>query len=166
MKLSKETKAAIFKEFEDFQKSVASNKEGQYGDGKNRDALGQFYTPPELTIRMIEKFDNLDDDILDPTAGSGNLLAACIVAGADPKRIYANELDADICEKILRPRLNGLGVPDENIHVGDALNEDCLKIWSDGYEYKNGIVYVYGKKPSKFGKAYMGIDKSKVKVLK
>lgn len=166
MKLSEETKAAIFKEFEDFQKSVASNKEGQYGDGKNRDALGQFYTPPELTIRMIEKFDSLDDDILDPTAGSGNLLAACIVAGADPKRIYANELDADICEKILRPRLNGLGVPDENIHVGDALNEDCLKIWSKDYLYKDGKVTVCGKRPMWFGNNLVGIDKSKVKMLR
>lgn len=163
MTLSEETKQAIQKEFDDFLKSVNGD---QYGNSDKRDELGQFYTPPELCCRMIEKFDDLDDDILDPTAGSGNLLAACIIAGADPKRIYANELDANICNNILRPRLNKLGVPDCNIHIGDALNEDCLTLWSDGYKYEDGKVTICGKRPMKFGNSLVGIDKSKVKILK
>lgn len=166
MILSEKTKQSIQDEFDSFLKTVEANKEGQYGDGSRRDELGQFYTNPTLCAQMIEKFDSVEDDILDPTAGSGNLLAACIMAGADPKRIYANELDAEICEKILRPRLSKLGVPDSNIHVGDALNSDCLKLWSDKYEYKNGAVFIDGKRVSKFGKMYMGLDSKTTKILK
>lgn len=171
MKLSEDVKQKINEEFEEFMKWCNERfSNGQYGNmsDEKRDELGAFYTPPELCIKMIEKFDNLDDDILDPTAGSGSLLAACIIAGADPKRVYANELDADICNDVLKPRLmkKQLGVPEMNIHVGDALNEDCLKLWSDEYEFKNGQVRIAGKMPGKLGSSYYGIDKSKVKILK
>lgn len=169
MTLSEETKRKIEEEYESFLRECNEKfSNGLYGDNSDeeRQEKGQFYTPPALTIRMIEKFDDLDDDILDPTAGSGALLAACIIAGADPKRVYANELDESICSNVLKPHLMKLGVPEENIHVGDALNELCLKLWSKDYEYKNGKVYIAGKLPSKFGNAIVGIDKTKVKVLR
>ena len=58
----------------------------QYGTKtkEERQKLGQFFTPPELSIQMIEKYDDLNGTILDPTVGCGGLLAACIIAGADP----------------------------------------------------------------------------------
>lgn len=39
----------------------------QYGTltVKERKNLGAFYTPPNLVIKMIEKFQDLDDDIVD-----------------------------------------------------------------------------------------------------
>lgn len=100
----------------------------QYGSNtlKERQALGQFYTPPELSIRMIEKFDDLEGKILDPTIGAGGLIAACIMAGANPKKCYGIELDKDILEKITIPRLKALGVPKKNLRWGNALNSDCL----------------------------------------
>lgn len=165
MTLSEETKRKIEEEFNDFIARVGD----QYGNNslEERAALGQFYTPPSLCISMLEKFDSLEnDDVLDPTSGSGNLLCAAIIAGADPKRVYANELDSNICENVLRPRLEALGVPSENIHIGDALNEDCLKLWSKEYEFKDGKVFIAGKRPMKMGSMYCGIDRSKVKVLK
>ena len=97
-------------------------KDKMYADKTlaERQDFGQFFTPPELTIKMLEKFTSLDDDILDPCCGSGNLLAAAIMAGADPKRVYGIELDAEI-HKIAVERLGKLGVPEKNIICGNCL---------------------------------------------
>lgn len=138
MQLTKEQKEAIIKEYNDFQSHIQD--EYNNNSREKRDELGQFYTPPELTIQMIEMFECSQEELLtkticDPTAGSGNLLAACIVGGANPDNIYANEYDEGVVESILRPRLNKLGVPNKNIHVGDAFNDDCLTVWSDDYKY-------------------------------
>lgn len=89
---------------------------------KNVRISGQYFTPPELTIRMIEKFTNLEGTILDPTAGCGGLIAACIIAGADPVKCYAIEIDEEIYE-LCKQRLCKLGVPDKNIKLGDALEK-------------------------------------------
>ena len=43
-------------------------------DTKERKKMGQFFTPAELVIKMIEKFDNLDGTFLDPCAGSGRFV--------------------------------------------------------------------------------------------
>lgn len=72
---------------------------------------------------MLEKFDSLEGNILDPTSGCGGLLAACVIAGADPCRVFGIELDADIV-KISQERLSRLGVPTTNIRVGDALKQE------------------------------------------
>ena len=97
-------------------------KDKMYADKTlaERQDFGQFFTPPELTIKMLEKFTSLDDDILDPCCGSGNLLAAAIMAGADPKRVYGIELDAET-HKIAVERLGKLGVPEKNIICGNCL---------------------------------------------
>ena len=118
MKLDEETKQNIINEFEQW-------KQKTYGNltDKQRKELGAFHTPPLLTIKMIEKFDDLEGNILDPTAGSGNLIAGCILAGADPKLCYANELDPSIY-KVLVERLTSLGVPKENITMMDVLSPE------------------------------------------
>lgn len=111
-----------------------------YGDKslEERKKLGAFFTPPEITIKMIEKFDTLENKtILDPTCGSGNLLAACIIAGANPKLVYGNEFDPTFV-KICQERLGKLGVPYYHIHQGDALKKECLDInnFKEGWAYK------------------------------
>ena len=76
---------------------------------------------------MLEKFDSVKDkDILDPTCGAGGLLAACILAGADPKRIYGIELDPEVLE-IARKRLGKLGVPSSNLILGNALDPESYE---------------------------------------
>ena len=97
-------------------------KDKMYADKSlaERQDLGAFFTPPELTIKMLEKFQDLNDDILDPCCGAGGLLAAAIMAGADPKRVYGIELDAEI-HKIAVERLGKLGVPEKNIICGNCL---------------------------------------------
>ena len=119
---------------------------------KERQEFGQFFTPPELTIQMIEKFDNLDGTILDPTCGCGGLLAACILAGADPNKCYGIELDPDILE-LARERLGKLGVPKYNLHLGNALNDECYDNFNDKYSYdpKTDTVKVKGDNGFRFG---------------
>ena len=88
---------------------------------EERQKLGQFATPPQLTIKMLEKFDSLDGNVLDPCLGAGNLIAAAIIAGADPSKCYGIELDP-VVHKVAQLRLSKLGVPPCNIVQGDALD--------------------------------------------
>lgn len=122
MKLTEEQKQNITDEYNQW-------KDKQYA-GKTleqRKELDAFFTPPELTIQMIETFDSIENkSILDPTSGAGGLIAACIIAGADPKLCYCNELDEDIL-KICKERLIPMGVPEENIHQGNALDPRCIE---------------------------------------
>ena len=122
MILANEQTENIKKEFENWRNSMYGNK-----TLKERQDLGAFFTPPELTIRMIEKFQDLDDDILDPCCGSGQLLIGCIMAGADPKRCYGIELDPEI-HKIAVERLGKFGVPEKNIICGNALNSKTYQL--------------------------------------
>ena len=122
MILSEETKAAIQAEYDEWKDSQYSGK-----DKKERQTKGQFFTPPALTIKMLEKFDTLEDkDILDPTAGAGGLIAAAVIAGANPRRCYCIELDPDIAE-ICKKRLAKLGVPERHVKVANALDQDSYK---------------------------------------
>ena len=79
MTLTEEVKQRIIEDYE-------SCKDSMYGKltDKERKALGAFYTPPNLVIKMIEKFNDLEGDICDPCVGAGLLLSGCIIAGADP----------------------------------------------------------------------------------
>lgn len=92
-------------------------------DKAERQKRAAFFTPPVLSIRMAEKFDDVKDkDILDPAAGAGGLLVVMIMCGADPNRVYGIELDPEIA-KVCRTRLAKLGVPRHHIHVGNALDK-------------------------------------------
>lgn len=115
MKLTDEQINAIKNEYSQW-------KDRMYADRtlSERKDFGQFFTPPELSIKMLEKFESSDGTILDPCCGAGNLLAAAIFAGFKPENIYGIELDHDILQ-IAIERLSLLGVPKDNLHVGDAL---------------------------------------------
>lgn len=116
MKLSEEVKQKILETLPKYTKYAATDK-------KSRQTRGQFFTPPELVVKMIEKFSNLDGEVFDPCAGSGNLIIGAIIAGADPKKCYANEIDPGQYE-ILKNNLMEFGVPEENILKFDALGND------------------------------------------
>lgn len=110
----------------------------QYGTKtkEERQKLGQFFTPPELSIQMLEKYNDLNGNILDPTAGCGGLLAAAVIVGADPRKCFGIEFDPETVA-LCRERLAKLGVPRMNIHVGDALLDDSY----DFEEVPNTLIY-------------------------
>ena len=94
---------------------------------------------------MIERFevDSLaGQKILDPTAGSGNLLAACLIAGADSDKVFGNELDKTMlnsCRRRLNKICRELGKPEipyHHLHQGDATDPRCLTIFSSAYKWK------------------------------
>ena len=120
MTLTEEQKQRIIEDYE-------SCKDTMYGKltDKERKALGAFYTPPNLVIKMIENFNDLEGALCDPCVGAGLLLSRCIIAGADPKKCYGIELDAGQAE-LCRNRLEQYGVPRENIVTGDCLDN---KTW-------------------------------------
>lgn len=110
-----------------------------------RKQLGQVYTPSRVCIQMIESF-NCDTlagkNILDPTCGSGNLLIACLIAGADVDKLYGNDYDSDVvalcvkrinraCEILNKPYIN-----EWQIHQGNALNDFSLTYFGPDYLQK------------------------------
>ena len=118
---------------------------------EKRKELGQFYTPGKLCIQMIEKFDcdSLSNkNILDPTRGSGNLLIACLIAGADSDKLFGNEYDSvavDLCRKRLNrccDILNKPHIKDYQIHQGNALGKWCLTDFSEEYLTKFDTQYI------------------------
>lgn len=115
MKLTDEQINAIKNEYSQWKGNMYANR-----TLSERKDFGQFFTPPELSIKMLEKFESSDGTILDPCCGAGNLLAAAVFAGFKPNNIYGIELDPDILQ-IAIERLSLLGVPKDNLHVGDAL---------------------------------------------
>lgn len=132
MKLSTEIKELIRKEYNEFKDSMYVGK-----SLKERQELDQFFTPPEISIRLIEELSDLSGNILDPTCGSGNLLAACLIAGADPDKVFGNDYDAimvDECRKRLQ-RINP-AVKDWQIHRGDATQVRCLNDFSPAYTFE------------------------------
>lgn len=139
MTLSKETKEMITQEYESFKTYMYANSPKEI-----RDQLGQFFTPAAVVIEMLKKLpaDALDGNVLDPTAGSGNLLAACLIAGADSDKIFGNEYDPAMV-KACRNRLNHVcdllakpHIKDWQIHRGDATDSFCLTYFGPDYKQK------------------------------
>lgn len=125
MIISDDIKTKIQAEYDTWQAEQYAGK-----DKKDRQAKGQFFTPPPLSIKMLEKFNSLDGNILDPTLGAGGLIAAAVLAGADPSKCYGIELDPDIL-KIAQLRLAKLGVPPWHLKQGDALDQSSYEFEED-----------------------------------
>lgn len=148
MKLSEEAKNKII-EILDSQEFKSNLYEGLTEEKRKK--LNQFYTPGKLCIQMIEKFDcdSLSNkNILDPTCGSGNLLIACLIAGADSDKLFGNEYDSvavDLCRKRLNrccDILNKPHIKDYQIHQGNALGKWCLTDFSEEYLTKFDPQYI------------------------
>ena len=149
MKLSEEVKNKIIEILDSdyFKNSLYVDANGNELDKAKRDELGQIYTPAKICIQMIEMLKATEfsgKNILDPCCGSGNLLIACLIAGADSDKIFGNEYDADIiptCRNRINRACDILGKPhiqDWQIHQGNALIPDCLIEF--GPEYDNTIL--------------------------
>lgn len=138
MKLSNEVKRNIEDEYQAFKERLYAGK-----SLKERQQFDQFFTPASVCIEMIEKFDCdslAGKKILDPTCGSGCLLAACLIAGADGDKIFGNDLDEKmviVCKDRLKricEKYHIEGFRDWQIHVGDASDPICLTNFSPKYK--------------------------------
>lgn len=152
MKLDNKTKTLIITEYDSF-------KEYMYANSPKcvRDQLGQFFTPAGATIMMLEKLeaDWSNGNILDPTSGSGNLLSAAIIAGADPDKVFGNDYDTRMvraCRERIRTIPDRLETVDKTfadklreklksfsdwqIHKGDATDSFCLTYFGPDYKQK------------------------------
>ena len=112
---------------------------------EQRKKLGMVYTPAKICIQLIEKFECetlAGRTILDPACGSGNLLIACLIAGADSDKIYGNEFDPTavaLCRTRVNRACKLLGKPyikDWQIHEGDGTQARCLTDFSPSYSFK------------------------------
>ena len=131
MILSDDIKAKIQAEYDSWRDKLWAGKTKE-----ERSKLGQFATPPQLTIKMLEKFDSLDGNVLDPCLGAGNLIAGAVIAGADPSKCYGIEIDEEVLG-VARRRLAKLGVPPCNIVQGDALDPKSYEEKLQPFEEKS-----------------------------
>lgn len=91
-----------------------------------RQEKGQFFTP-ELVLDKMFKYVKTTGTLLDNSMGSGNILAYAIQKrGFEPSKCYGIEFDPDIYD-IAVERLTKIGVPKENLVLGDALSKDSYR---------------------------------------
>lgn len=142
MKLTEEVKQNIISIL-DSKEFMSDLYEGL--SAEQRKKLGMVYTPAKVCIQLIEMLecDTLAGrNILDPACGSGNLLIACLIAGADSDKLYGNELDpiaVSLCRRRLDRAcrlLNKPSIRSWQVHEGDATEPRCLSEFSPDYQYK------------------------------
>lgn len=146
MNLTEEIKNLIITEYKAFKDFMYAGKTKE-----ERDELAQFFTPPEISIKLLEAYNVKDLSgkiIRDPTSGSGNLLAAALIAGADSDKVFGNDYDETMV-KLCRERLNKicdmLGKPhiqDWQIHQGNALQARCLIEFGEEYDNNYNPDYI------------------------
>ena len=159
MNLTEEIKNLIITEYKAFKDFMYAGKTKE-----ERDELAQFFTPPEISIKLLEAYNVKDLSgkiVRDPTSGSGNLLAAALIAGADSDKIFGNDYDAamvklcrerirtipDRLEEIDKEFANSLKAElkefnDWQIHQGNALQARCLIEFGKEYDTNYNPEYI------------------------
>ena len=146
MYIKPEIKQLIIDEYESFKNKMYAESPEEI-----RAKLGQFFTPADVSLQMLEllETDSLSGrEIIDPTSGSGNLLAAALIAGADSDKVFGNEYDqrmVNACKKRLNKVCDMLGKPhiqDWQIHQGNALQARCLIEFGEEYDNNYNPEYI------------------------
>ena len=146
MYIKPEIKQLIIEEYESFKNKMYAESPEEI-----RTKLGQFFTPADVSLQMLEllETDSLSGrEIIDPTSGSGNLLAAALIAGADSDKVFGNEYDQSMvnaCKERLNKVCDMLGKPhikDWQIHQGNALQARCLIEFGEEYDTNYNPEYI------------------------
>lgn len=101
-----------------------------------------FPTPPDLAARMVDKAGLMAGRrILDPSAGTGNLIRAAInnATGADCCRVVAVEVNPRLADGLREMQRRTLYANDENftIHCADFLACNCCDLGAFDYILMN-----------------------------
>ena len=146
MYIKPEIKQLIIDEYESFKNKMYAESPEEI-----RTKLGQFFTPADVSLQMLEllETDSLSGrEIIDPTSGSGNLLAAALIAGADSDKVFGNEYDqrmVNACKERLNKVCDLLSKPhiqDWQIHQGNALQARCLIEFGEEYDTNYNPEYI------------------------
>ena len=146
MYIKPDIKQLIIEEYESFKNKMYAESPEEI-----RTKLGQFFTPADVSLQMLEllETDSLSDrEIIDPTSGSGNLLAAALIAGADSDKVFGNEYDqrmVNACKERLNKVCDMLGKPriqEWQIHQGNALQARCLIEFGEEYDTNYNPEYI------------------------
>ena len=146
MYIKPEIKQLIIDEYESFKNKMYAESPEEI-----RTKLGQFFTPADVSLQMLEllETDSLSGrEIIDPTSGSGNLLAAALIAGADSDKVFGNEYDqrmVNACKERLNKVCDMLGKPriqEWQIHQGNALQARCLIEFGKEYDTNYNPEYI------------------------
>ena len=146
MYIKPEIKQLIIDEYESFKNKMYAESPEEI-----RTKLGQFFTPADVSLQMLEllETDSLSGrEIIDPTSGSGNLLAAALIAGADSDKVFGNEYDqrmVNACKERLNKVCDMLGKPriqEWQIHQGNALQARCLIEFGEEYDNNYNPEYI------------------------
>lgn len=146
MYIKPEIRQLIIEEYESFKNKMYAESPEEI-----RTKLGQFFTPADVSLQMLEllETDSLSGrEIIDPTSGSGNLLAAALIAGADSDKVFGNEYDqrmVNACKERLNKVCDLLGKPhiqDWQIHQGNALQARCLIEFGEEYDTNYNPEYI------------------------
>ena len=146
MYIKPEIRQLIIEEYESFKNKMYAESPEEI-----RTKLGQFFTPADVSLQMLEllETDSLSGrEIIDPTSGSGNLLAAALIAGADSDKVFGNEYDqrmVNACKERLNKDCDLLGKP----HIqywqslqGNALQARCLIEFGEEYDTNYNPEYI------------------------
>lgn len=146
MYIKPEIKQLIIEEYESFKNKMYAESPEEI-----RTKLGQFFTPADVSLQMLELLETESlsgREIIDPTSGSGNLLAAALIAGADSDKVFGNEYDqrmVNACRERLNKVCDLLGKPhiqDWQIHQGNALQARCLIEFGEEYDNNYNPDYI------------------------
>lgn len=95
-------------------------------DGNNIPKIHPTQKPVEVLKELIEIFTDKDDVVIDPVAGSGSTLRACMETG---RRGYGFEISKNIYKEATTKMIN-------NCHINERFDlfEDCDEICIDQYQ--------------------------------
>lgn len=130
MVISNLAKQKIFDEYKIFEQKQYNGK-----SKKERKKLNQFFTPPELSIKIIENLDNLNGTIIDPCNGAGNLtMAAAIVKFCDlnekPLNVFGYDIDDKMIELVINRFNKYFGIDFSN----NFKHKDSTQNWTENFD--------------------------------
>ena len=134
----------IIPEYENWKELMYAGKTKE-----ERKKMGQFFTPPKLSIQLVEKFNTLEGNCIDPTCGAGNLLVTMFFAKF---QYYNQNCEFGNWNKTFQECLDeiyGIEIDPDILKVCHSRMQHLCKFVKDKY----GFVVVFNPKHFQLGDA-------------